>query len=474
MRLRARAKRQPGRWVWMLMALLGSASARAADTPLMVAEVLGSITNQYPPLLASLIERDIAAGRLQSARGAFDFNAFARLFSTPAGYYERTTWDTGFEQFTGIWGSTIFGGYRVTLGDTLPDYDSSRTQGGGEPRIGVRVPLLRDGSIDRRRATLSKARLDQELAHPVIARQRLDFVRAGTVAYFGWLAAGRRWMIAEELLRLANDRASALTNQAQSGLIPRIVLTDNRRLIVARQIGVVQARRRFENAAIALSLFHRRADGEPSVAGRERIPGDFPEVVLPDSSTLVSEVVRGMDRRPELRRLQLSREKLAVDLRLARNQLRPQLDAGATVSQDYGARTYKDKSELEVQAGIEFRMPLQRREARGRVTEVEGQLEQLARDEQFARERIRTEIHDAFSALSTAHEQIQQTRLNVELASELQSAEEERFRRGAADLLALQLRELAAFEARTLAVDAQADFFRAQADFRAASAAEAP
>lgn len=90
--------------------------------------------------------------------------------------------DAGFEQFTGIWGATVFGGYRITRGDVLPDYDSIRTQKDGEPRLGLRVPLLRDGSIDRRRAQLEKARLDREIADPLIQRQQLDFVRAASVA----------------------------------------------------------------------------------------------------------------------------------------------------------------------------------------------------------------------------------------------------------------------------------------------------
>ena len=202
-----------------------------ATNALTLHEVLDSVRRQYPPMLAALIERDVAAGRLQSAKGTFDFQFFSRLFDTPSGYYQSTSVDTGFEQFTGIWGSTLFGGYRITRGGVLPDYDKSRTQGSGEPRIGFRLPLLRDGSIDRRRANLIKARLDKELADPIIHRQQIDFIRAATAGYYGWLAAGERLRLSERLLRIARERMSALRTQAESGLIPRIVLTDNQRLI---------------------------------------------------------------------------------------------------------------------------------------------------------------------------------------------------------------------------------------------------
>jgi hypothetical protein len=55
--------------------------------------------------------------------------------------------------------------------------------------VGLRIPLLRDGVIDERRAKLWQAKIDQELADPVILRQYLDFVRAATISYYTWLIA---------------------------------------------------------------------------------------------------------------------------------------------------------------------------------------------------------------------------------------------------------------------------------------------
>ncbi len=437
--------------------------------PLSLQEVLRSVTNQYPPLLSALIERDIANGRLRSAQGVFDFNLFAKAFGNPTGYYESRTLDAGFEQFLGAWGSSVFGGYRLTRG-TLPDYDKNRTQADGEPRLGVRIPLLRDGSIDRRRAALLQARLDRELADPFIQRQQLDFVRAAAFAYWQWLASGQRLAIAEELLRVAIERGAALTNQSAAGLVRPIVLTDNQRLVVSRQLGVVQARRRFENAAIALSLFHRDHLGNPLPPARERLPSVFPAIHAPDPSRVDPDTLAARVQRPELRRIRLQRDRAEVDRRLAKNNLLPNLDVGASVSQDIGAERYKDKGELEVEAGIEFKLPLQRREAQGRLVAVEAQIERLGAEEAFARDRIAADIRDAFSAWEAAFEQATQTRLNVALAIDLQEAEKTLFDRGAADLLALQIREQATFEARVLEADALSEYFRARADYDTALA----
>jgi outer membrane protein TolC len=71
--------------------------------------------------------------------------------------------------------------------------------------------------------------------------------------------------------------------------------------------------------------------------------------------------------------------------------------------------------------------------------------------------------------MAAAHEQIEQARLNATLAAELQAAEAERLRRGAADLLAVQIREQAAFDAQVTEVDALTEYFRALADYQAAT-----
>ena len=437
-------------------------------SPLRLEEVVASILNQYPPLLAAQIEQDVANGRLRSAQGVFDFNAFSKVFGAPSGYYQYATADVGFEQFTGIWGSTIFGGYRYTGGDALPYYYNNRTEAEGEVRFGLDFPILKDGSIDKRRASLFKARLDQKLAQPVIDRQRLDFVRAGSMAYFNWVANGQKLTISSNLLRLALDRNVALTNQFDAGLLPRIVLTDNQRLVVSRELGLVQARRRFEAASLTLSLFYRDANGAPI----DSVPATFPSSPELDEARVGIASHRAMDLRPELRRLQINRQKLEVDVRLARNQMLPNLNAGAMVMNDFGKAIYYDLVDPQVKAGLEFKIPLQRREARGRLAELEGQLGQLSNDQRFAQDRIRNEIWDAFSAYRAAFDQTRQTRLNVTLAQELLSAEASRFELGISDLLALQIREQAAFDARTLDVDAAADLFRSLADYRAATASD--
>ena len=442
----------------------------ATRPPLALSEVTQSVANLYPPLLGALIERDIAAGHLQSAQGTFDFNWFAKALGTPAGFYDSRTVETGFEKFTGLWGSTLFGGYRLTDGDELPDYyRKDRTQSGGELQLGIEVPLLRNGRIDKRRAAVMKARYDAELAEPRIQRQQVDFMRTATSAYFRWLAAGTKLRLARTQLNLARNRVDVLSAQVDKGLIKKLVITDNRRLVVDREIQATRTRRSFEAAALALSLFHRDETMAPLITGLDRLPETFPEAPAPAKLNLESGLRLAMELRPELKQLAIELAKAGIDIEQARNEMSPFLDASVFGEQNFGAEIYDDIDDFELKAQLELRMPLERREARGERRVATSKQRQLLWDAQFARERIATEVRNAHSALIAAHEQIHMADINVALAQELESAEKAMFTQGASDFLAVQLRERATFDAQIKRVEAIETFFISMAAYQAAS-----
>ncbi len=445
-----------------------------AAKPLLLPEVLASVQIQYPPYLAALIEQDIANGRVRQAMGAFDLNLNAGGTMNLAGYYDGQTGYAMLEQPLPFWGGSVYGGYRLSSG-FLPNYNKERTSVDGEGVLGFRLPLLRDGTIDRRRASLWQAQIDQELADPIILRQYLDFIRSATISYYNWLATGQRLTITEELLRIAKDRDSAIAEQVKRGASAPIVQVDNQRLVVSREIATVLALRRFQAAAIELSLFYRTHDkAEPIIAKRDRVPPAFPPHPRLDESQLTTDIAKAAIFRPEIRRIELLVEKSEIDRKLAKNNLLPNIDIGIEAGQSAGNNRPRDIEQNEIEAKIEFKLPLQRREAKGRVDVADALIERLHNDKRFARDRIVADVRDSYSAVSAAYDALKMTRRNVELARQLEAAENERLKQGATDLLALQIREQATFDAQVLEVEAQAEYFRSQANYRAAIAADAP
>ena len=437
----------------------------AAHGPLALETVIDSVTRRYPPYLSTLLEKDLASGRLTQAMGAFDTTLGAKGGSKLEGYYESSFGQSMLEQPLAT-GDTIYGGYRIS-GNGLPDYDKNRTQDAGELVFGGRVPILRDRSIDRRRAGVRQAEIDLMLADPVIARARIDYVRAATRTYWTWVAAGQRLVVARELLRLATDRVDALKRGVERQFLAPIDVADNERLIAQRKVLVVNAERQFQQVALEMSLFLRNSADQPVVAGTDRLPQELP---VPEAlqGELRDDASTAIRMRPELRRFQLVIDRARTDLELAENQTLPNLDLVVEAARSLSDGPYKDIDDMELFLGGELKLPLQRRDALGRREQAVARVAQALVEERFARERIVNEVTDARSAVRAAFEQIAGSRRNAELARELVAAEQRSFELGRSDLLRIQLREVQLADAQVMELDAMLAYRRARADLRAA------
>lgn len=434
-------------------------------------EVLQSVENHYPLLRAIEQERAIAGGRLLTTMGAFDLNLMGGLDGR-GGTYDNIRTALGVAQALPVGGLGLFAGYRSGLGE-FPTYIlDQKTADGGEFRAGVNIPLLRDREIDRPRAAVRQAQLDVEIAEPIIERQRLDFFRAASRTYWNWVAAGHRLRLANDLLRLAIDRDEQLKARVEIGPTANIERVDNQQNIALRNGLLVQAQRAFQQAAIELSLFLRDQNAEPTLPGLDRVP-PFPPIEPVDPRRFGEALQTAFDLRPEPRRIRLQREKALVELRLASNQLLPMLNATVSASQDagYGKSSLSGPNGLDrssVNGGVALALPIQLRDARGRVQTAQALANQLEYQLRQMEDTVRAEVQDTFSALERAYEFYQQARQRVELARTVARAEREQLRLGRSDVLRVTLRETAAFEAEMIELAAQQDYFRALADFRAA------
>ena len=137
--------------------------------------------------------------------------------------------------------------------------------------------------------------------------------------------------------------------------------------IAAREAKLIDRRRKLEQSAAKQSLFYRTLDGDPIVPD-EVEPANFP-VPNPTLPELESDIALALASRPELAALDLLARRTGVDLAEACNDMLPSIDAQLVGSQDVGEPTSKkrDKSEFELEAGLFFDVPVQRRKARGKI-----------------------------------------------------------------------------------------------------------
>lgn len=460
---------------------LAAAPAAAAAPPMAPAvappqpslgleEVLASAERAYPAIRAAELERRIAEGEVTSAEGGFDLSAKARGTLTPLGYYDTVRAEAMIEKPSRLWGTSAFAGWKLGAGE-FPVYDQrSETLEYGELRAGVQVPIWRNGPIDRRRANLERAELGLMIADLAIAQQKIELRRVATQRYWAWVAAGRRLAIAEALLDNVSRRESAIGQRVDTGDLPPIERVENQRAREQRRAGTAQARRALEQSALELGLFLRGARGEPTFPRPERLPRAFPEVPAVEPLVPGADLQLARERRPEARSLELQRGQQQVELEWARNQLAPGIDLQVAVAHDIGSPrdARPDLSETVLEASVLLDIPVQNRAIRGRVESAAANTERLALRARLARDRIDTDVRDAHSALAAARERIDATQREVALALELERGERARFEQGDSNLLIVNLREQQTAEALSREVEALFDYFRAQADLRAA------
>jgi outer membrane protein TolC len=455
--------------------------------PLELDEVIASVDRHHPALDASQLRIAAAEGQRLAAEGGFDLNLGGRMFGSFLGYYEYGRTDLLLTQPTPFWGTTFFGGWRIGRGFNrggIPDYYRyDETLDGGELRLGLNVPLWRDGPIDPRRATLWRAEHGVTVASEDFQARRLRVILAASEAYWRWVAAGQRYLVLAELLRLAEERDGQIGARAAVGAIPAIEHLENRRAILERRQALVVARRALEQRAISLSLYLRDDDGAPLVVHPRRVPARIapPERVAESED---ASVARAVERRPEMRRFAAQRRQAQVALDLADNQLSPRLDVTVTGSLDIGGagvsdpmRAYEIQTRLErpqLDALLSLQLPLQFREARGRIDQARAELGALEAELELASDTVRIEVRDARSAIAAAEESVALATHSEEVARAVAVAERVRFDNGASSLLIVNLREAAAAQAAQVRVDAQAELAIARALYDAATAAALP
>ena len=446
--------------------------AREGPPTLQLDEVVDAVYRAYPMLEAAFFRRDIAAGEHLAAHGEFDLRLRGASENAAMGFYRNYRQSMWVEQPT-FGGGNVFSGYRLGRGNIPPWYGERVTNDGGEFRAGLALPLLRNVDIDARRAQLWRTQLGRQIADQEIRSLRIDFVLDASEAYWNWVAAGRRYYIAESLLQIARDRNEAIRRRVEEGDVDPPVLADNQRLIVSREAALIENRQRLERAAISLSLYYRNGLGEPIIPGFQQLP-DFPTPAPFDAERLEPDIQAALANRPDLQLLELSREQRGIDLEEARNDLLPDLQATLAASQDVGgaASLKRDKSEVELGAALLLDVPLQRRNARGRVTATEGRLGQIAAHRRMTADRISTEMRAVYATVLAAHQQVERARESVELALQLAAIERRAFELGESDLLMVNLREQQAAEAESLLVSALFESFAALARYRAVLASD--
>ncbi|MER3422124.1 MAG: TolC family protein, partial [Nitrospiraceae bacterium] len=225
-----------------------------------------------------------------------------------------------------------------------------------------------------------------------------------------------------------------------------------------RKDNFLAATRLVEQEQFKLSMFLWDRDS-PVTPSPERV-ADFPRPLeSPAPEAVKSDKLMARELRPEVREVEIEAKLNSIDLQLAKNNLLPSLDAEAAP-----ARTpEKFVLGLGYRFGVEMRIPFLQRRARGEVLEAQGKAGRLVLTQKFRERQVLVDIDNALSAIERAKQRIEAAGQSLKLAKTLEEGERFRFSLGATSVLFVNLRE-------RNAVDSEAQWIRAQADYQKALA----
>ncbi|MFM9934879.1 MAG: TolC family protein [Novosphingobium sp.] len=432
--------------------------------PLTADAVLQASATHAPQIVEALARVRQAEGRALSAEGAFDTVFDVDAQSRVLGFYSGTYLEGKATRPLTENGGQIYGGYRVSSG-SFPIYeDKAYTDRLGELKIGGLFALLRDRTIDDRRGRVAIAARDIDAARLEREMVAIGVQARAAAAYQNWAAAGLRLMAYQSLLDLAEKRRAGIVRQVQLGARPAILLTEADQNIVRRRTLVVRSEQEFAAAANALSFFYRDENGERLVPGAERLPAALP--------TFRPKRMLAPGDRPDLQTLSARLQQSELKLVLAENELKPRLDLRGELSYDVGATGLGGKSRdgEEAIVGLRLTVPLQRRQAKGKIAEARAEIDGLRTRQQLVREQIAVEVKGITIAVDGADKTARLAAEEADLANTMASAELRRFDLGASDFFLLNLREEAATDARVRLLDAQARAALAGVDLAGATA----
>jgi outer membrane protein TolC len=134
----------------------------------------------------------------------------------------------------------------------------------------------------------------------------------------------------------------------------------------------------------------------------------------------------------------------------AENELQPRLDLSVELAEGFGSigegGVSRDGTDAVV--GFTFSVPLERRQARGRIAQAEAELESLRQEQRRLEDQVEIELRNILLELDVAQQLMRLAQQDVELSETMRRAELRRFEQGASDFFLVNIREETAANAR--------------------------
>jgi outer membrane protein TolC len=420
--------------------------AYAALSPVIVKE---SALKYHPSVQAALENYRAADESVRGARGAFDakvVSEYKRQTKTP---YQTTLSRTQLEKPLRLANSKVYVGSEQISnpnGALAPIYNTGNptSQTGNYTLVGLKLSLWKNLTLDPDRARLRNAKYDASIAKAERKLTELDISRLGQLAYWEWVTARKVEKVYETLLTNGETRNEYLSAKSKRGDIAQIVVTENEQYVASRKGSLQAAKERLLRAEYALSLFYRNENGDPVIPSPAETYEDYPEklAVLLQNLDLDSDIDELIKKRPDMKNLALTLEKSNVDVELAKQDLRPQVD----VTTEYFKRTVDHRPEMPLDYMMvmaHVSVPIERNLGNGNIAAARARRMVAEKYLNLGHQSYKVDVMSLRQALGLQLEKVRQSEIEFIKSKELVASENYKFHKGGGNLFLVNLREQA-------------------------------
>lgn len=405
-----------------------------------------SALKHHPTIQAAIEKMKAGEETALGAKGAFDTKIVSDYKRQTKHDWNTTLSRTQLEKPLGIANSKVYAGTEQISnpsGFLAPIYNTGNPTGqtGNYSLLGLKTSLWKNLFLDPNRAALKNARYDAQKAKSEKELTVLDIERLAQLFYWEWVTAIKVKNAYEELLKNGETRNEYLVSRSKKGDIAQIVVTENEQYVASRKGSFQAAKERLLRAEFALSLFYRNDSGEPIVPIPAENFEDYPTnlVVFLERLDLNSNLDELIKKRPDMKNLAINVEKSIVDLELAKQDLKPQID----VTTEYFKRTIEHPNMphdyLMVMAQVI--VPIERNLGNGNIGAARARQIVAQKEMSLGHQTYKFEVMALRQTLYLQLEQVTQAEIEFTKAKELVISETYKLKTGGGNLFLVNIRE---------------------------------
>jgi len=480
------------------------------EVRLPLAEAIERVLKNDPDLRIARIVREEAGYQVTAAQGAYDPVIGLRAYrtkavspvasvlgGTPTGKLTQTEVNVT-PQFSGLtpWG----GSYQLNWSNSRQQSDSQfltlNPQYPTTVTLNVTQPLWRGVRFDPNRYRIEVARANQQLSREQLRQHVIEQVTMAINAYWELTYAWNNYEVQTEAVRLAERQYESNRRQVEQGILAPVDVVAAQTQVATFQQSLFAAQQVLTAAEnnLKLLMLPDRSDLMWSAAIIPETAPDTKATAVP----LRDAVTQALASRPELAENRIALDVNQLDVRLNRDQTKPQVNAFANLSATglagttlpAGSNPFGSLFPITIagppqifigglgqawsglfggnfptaQLGVQISLPLRNRTAEAQLatSEAEGRRLKIVRDQ--AQMAVEADVRNALQAATSAEARLAAASLARQSAEEQYASEQRQFQAGTSTVFLVLQRQTDLIAAKSREVRAQADVAEAKAN----------